>query len=121
MSHLTSMPKSVKTGQPIYSAGAIRDVFELAAMRPNGATMQEIRAVAVSEVALYPLTLHCRGDGKRGWCWKLYINGAVQPVDLTEGFPRETIDGLRGDVRIRLGNFTKAKRHNDSRGWTAMP
>jgi hypothetical protein len=95
MSHLTAMPLSPKTGQPLYSKGAIRDVFELVAMRPNGATVREIRAVANSEVALYPLTRHCRPEGKRGWCWKLYINGAVQPVDPQEGSPKETIEGLK--------------------------
>ena len=121
MAHLKAMPVSPKTGQPLYSAGAIRDVFELVAMRAGGATMSQIRAVAKSDVALYPITKHCRSDGKRGWCWKLCINGAVQPVDDTEGFPKETIDGLRGDVRVWLEDFNHAKRHNDSLGWTKMP
>jgi hypothetical protein len=115
------MPISPKTGQPLYSPGAIRDVFELVAMCPGGATMRQIRAVAKGDVALYPITLHCRSDGKRGWCWKLYIDGALQPVDPTDGFPKETIDGLRDDVQVWIGDFKYAKRHNDSKGWTAMP
>ncbi len=65
MAHLKTMPVSPKTGQPLYSPGAIRDVFELVAMRPGGATMSQIRAVAKSKVALYPITKHCRRDGKR--------------------------------------------------------
>jgi hypothetical protein len=118
---LKTMPVSPKTGQPLYSPRAIKDVFKLVAMRANGATMKEIRAVAKGAVALYPITKHCRSDGKRGWCWKLYIDGARQPVFPDDGFPRETIDGLRDDVRVRLDNFIQAKRHNDSHGWTSMP
>ncbi len=121
MAHLKTMLVSPKTGRPLYSQGAIRDVFELVAMRPGGATMSQIRGVAKSAVALYPITKHCRPDGKRGWCWKLYINGAMQPVDQTEGFPKETIDGLRDDVRVWIEDFNHAKRHNDSQGWTKMP
>ena len=121
MIHLKTMPVSPKTGHPLYSAGAVRDVFELVAMRANGATMREIRAVTKGAVALYPITKHSRSDGKRGWCWKLYINGARQPIDPDEGFPQETIDGLRDDVRIWIGDFKPAQRHNDSKGWTAMP
>jgi hypothetical protein len=121
MSYLKTMPVSPKTGQSLYSSGAVKDVFELVAMRTDGATMKEIRAIAKRGVALYPITKHCRADGKRGWCWDLYIDGALQPVDTDEGFPQETIDGLRNDVRVKLDGFRPAKRHNDSQGWTAMP
>lgn len=109
---------SPKTGQPLHAHGAILDVFELAAMRDGGATVREIRAAANSSVALYPLTKHCRENGKRGWCWKLYIDGKAQTAHSELGFSRSAFDLLPGSARIQLSGFKKADRHNHSYGWT---
>jgi hypothetical protein len=117
-SSLTVMPVSPSTGQPLYSPGAVRDVFTLAAMRDGGATAKEIRAAANSSVALYPVTKHCREDGKRGWCWRIYIDGQLKTVDANHGFSRAAFDLLPDSACIQLLDFKLAKRHNDSRGWS---
>lgn len=118
--HLSTMPVSPKTGQPLYSRGEIRDVFEIVAMRAGGATVGEIRPLAKKSVALESVTKHCRDDGKRGWRWNLYIDGVQQPVDSQTGFSLTAFNSLPSSARIQLSNFRHAKIHVDSKGRTSM-
>jgi hypothetical protein len=111
---VTEMPKSPATGVPLYRVGsAIADVF-MACVKPNGATVSEIKRMLNSDVADHCITKHVRPAGKRSLAWTLNVNGKR----IAGGVK---LDSLAASDRVAIVNVHAIGEHVDTKHHASKP